>query len=205
MADRTYVYIDGESHFVRSENAWRKINGDDACLGRLRYTGDNNSRTVLFVPKAKVFWTRRMTPAAFQSMYFTSAVVDDPALYQIQLQLKDFGLEPFVVKEQKKLAKQRENALQKYNVIEKPKGVDFQLAVRLLSDSFVGRFDVCHLYTSDVDFAPVIEAIRAQGKQVFVHGYPDGLGQQSKLRIVADQFHDLEKMMRDHCELVPQT
>ena len=45
------------------------------------------------------------------------------------------------------------------------------LAVRMLEDAFHQTFDVCHLYTSDVDFLPVIHAIRARGKQVYVHGY----------------------------------
>ena len=34
MADRIYVYIDGESHFIRSEKAWQNIHGPDVCLDR---------------------------------------------------------------------------------------------------------------------------------------------------------------------------
>ena len=54
MADRIYVYIDGESHFHRSECAWRKIHGNDACLEHLRYIGQVED--LVFVDsKAKVF------------------------------------------------------------------------------------------------------------------------------------------------------
>ncbi len=39
------------------------------------------------------------------------------------------------------------------------------LAVRMLEDAQKVEYDVCHLYTSDLDFIPVIQAVRARGKQ----------------------------------------
>ena len=47
MADRTYVYVDGESHFIRSECALRKLHGENARLDRLRYVGQPDANLVL--------------------------------------------------------------------------------------------------------------------------------------------------------------
>ena len=88
-------------------------------------------------------------------------------------------------------------------LIEKPKGVDISLAVRMLNDAHLQSFDDCHLYTSDADFVPAINAVRALGKQVYVHGYMNGLADRSDLLYVPDQFIDLEQMLRDQCELAP--
>jgi len=49
----------------------------------------------------------------------------------------------------------------------------------MLEDAVRQVFDVCHLYTSDVDFLPVIEAVRSRGKPVYVHGYRNGLAKES--------------------------
>jgi hypothetical protein len=66
-------------------------------------------------------------------------------------------LEPCVFPERSQRAKQRQNTLETQQLIEKPKGVDIALAVRMLEDS-LNAFEVCHLYTSDSDFLPVIQA-----------------------------------------------
>ncbi len=203
MSDRTFIYIDGESHFIRSENAWRNLHGPNASLERLRYAGQPDGRLILVIPKAKVFWTRKLNPGVKRATYFTAASGDVPAMHEIQVTLHNFDLDPYVIHELKQAAAQRENVLKTQQLIEKPKGVDIALAVRMLEDAARQAFDVCHLYTSDVDFLPVVEAVRARGKQVIVHGYRNGLSEHSKLLHVPDQFIDLEEMLRNECELVP--
>jgi uncharacterized LabA/DUF88 family protein len=203
MSDRRFVYIDGESHYIRSEHTWRQLHGEEACLERLRYVNQADDRIVLVLPEAKVFWTRRMNPNVLRATYFTSASGDEPALHKLKVALRDFGLEPSIVKETKELRSQRQNLLKMQQLIEKTKGVDSSLAVRMLEDSHRQAFDACHLYTSDVDFLPVIQAIRAQGKQVFVHGYRNGLSQLSPLLHEPDLFIDLEEMLCNECELAP--
>lgn len=202
MADRTFVYVDGESHFIRSENAWRKLHGQEACLDRVRYIGQTDDRLILVDSKAKVFWTRKMNPGVHRAYYFTSAAGDEPALHTIRVAIRSFDLEPIVLPERSQLAKQRRNVLKIDRLIEKPKGVDIALAVRMLEDS-LQAFDVCHLYTSDIDFLPVIQAVRARGKQVYVHGYRDGLSSQSAFLHACDLFTDLEGMLRDQFEIDP--
>ncbi len=202
MTDRAFVYIDGESHFIRSENAWRSLHGPEAALDRIRYVGQTDERLILVLPKAKVFWTKKMNPGVRRAIYFTSGVGDAAALHQIKVTLRDFGLEPSIIPERKDLALQRQNVLQTQQFIEKPKGVDIALAVTMLEHAYHQAFDICHLYTSDVDFLPVVKAIRSQGKQVYVHGYKNGLAEQSPLLHEPDQFIDLEEMLRNECELV---
>jgi uncharacterized LabA/DUF88 family protein len=201
MPDLTYVYIDGESHYIRSEKAWQIVHGDNASLDQLRYVGDPDDRLVLVIPRAKVFWTRKMNPGATRAVYFTSASCDEPDMHKIKLSLRDFGLEPVVVHEPSKLAAQRLNLLNSQGVIEKPKLVDISLAVRMIHDAHHHAYETCHLYTSDVDFLPVIREVRGIGKQVYVHGYVSGLANQSPMLHEPDLFIDLERMMRTECEL----
>src|SRR5206468_2024229 len=113
-----------------------------------------------------------------RAVYFTSTVCDPQTMHEIRLKLRSFDLEPHVILEAKKLEERRQNILRDAQIIEKPKGVDISLTVRMLEDSH-NAFDICHLYTSDVDFLPVIQAVRARGKHVFVYGYKNGLGKNS--------------------------
>ena len=202
MADRIYAYIDGESHYIRTERAWCVLHGSDASLDCLRYKGQVDDRMVLVVPKATVFWTRKLGAGVTRSVYFTSAVTNDQEMHQIRVALRDFELDPHVVLERKQAAERRKNKLRDAGVIEKPKGVDIALAVRMLEDAHKQTtFDRCHLFTSDADFLPVIRAVMAQGKQVYVFGYKDSLPEQSELLYTPDQFIDLGQMLRDECEL----
>jgi len=203
MADRISVYIDGESHFIRTERAWSTLHGNGATLGCLRYKDQTDDRLVLFVPRANVFWTRKFSAGASRSVYFTAAVADAQGLHQIKVDLRNFDLEPNVILEKKQAAERRWNKRRDAGVIEKPKGVDIALAVRMLEDAHRHAFDRCHLYTSDADFLPVINAVMAQGKQVYVFGHKDSLADQSELLHVPDQFIDLGEVLRSECEFVP--
>lgn len=202
MANRTFLYVDGESHFVRSEAAWRSLHGAEACLSQLRHADQPDERLTLVLPAAKVFWTRRLNAQVQRATYFTTATGDLPTLHALRVAVRDFGLEPAIEHERRDLRTRRDNAFDSRQIIEKPKGVDIAIAVRMLEDSHRHAFDVCHLYTSDVDFLPVIEAIRAHGKQVFVHGYRKGLSEHSPLLHIPDLFVDLEVTLRNDCELV---
>jgi uncharacterized LabA/DUF88 family protein len=204
MADRTYVYIDGESHFHRSDSAWRKLHGQEACLDRLRCKGQTDERLVLVDAKAKIFWTRKMNPGADRTYYFTSFFGDATAHHEIQTKLRGFGLEPHVVLERKALWDQRQNMRLTEQLIEKAKGVDIALAVRMVEDAQKELFAVCHLYTSDVDFLPAIEAVHLRGKRVYVHGYSDGISQQSPFHHACEQFIDLEELLQNECEMDQQ-
>jgi hypothetical protein len=201
---RTYTYIDGESHYIRSQEAWRSLHGKDASLERLRVGHQQQDWIVLTIPKAKVFWTRHMPYGGVRIVYFTSVVADESSLFDINVALRGTGIEPFVIQERKQLAQQRQNTLETTQVIEKAKGVDAALSVRVLEDAYNDNFDDCAIFTSDVDYLPVIEAVLRRGKRVFVAGYKSGLSERSPLMYVPDQFLDLKTILSDDCILMPQ-
>src|SRR4051794_18548004 len=146
----TYVYFDGESHYHRTEEAWRKINGPIARLEMARLRTHPDGGGVLVIPDARVFLTRPMV-GEIRVVYFTSVVGSDDDEHSTKVRLREFGVESVVVREEKKLAKRREDALSDSGLIEKPKGVDAALAVRVLEDAYHDNFDMCRMYTSDVD------------------------------------------------------
>ena len=199
MADRVFVYVDGESHFIRSENAWRKLHGSEANLDELRHNGQPDDRMILVDARAKVFWTRKMNPGVDRAYYFTSFAGDKPGLHNTKVNLREFDLEPCVTHERRELADQRRHSLQTQHLIEKAKGVDIALAVRMLEDAQREAFDVCHLYTSDIDFLPLITAVRGKGMRVYVHGYKDGLTNESEFLHECDKFFELAEMLRNEC------
>jgi uncharacterized LabA/DUF88 family protein len=202
MPDRIYVYIDGESHFHRSECAWQGIHGSEASLEQVRYVREP-ADLVFVESKAKVFWTRRLSPGADRAYYFSSTFGDPAAHHDIQKRLRQFGLESQIVLEHKSHWDQRQHQRTTQKLIEKAKGVDIALTVRMLEDAQAGLFEECHLYTSDIDFLPAINAVRGRGKRVYVFGYAEGLSKQSPFLHACEQFVDLEELMRNECELYP--
>jgi uncharacterized LabA/DUF88 family protein len=205
MPERSCAYIDGESHYIRCEKKWQELHGATASLECLRYKDDSSDKLVLVNEKAKVFWTRRMNPEVLRAVYFTCSSCNGSMLHEIKLSLRAYGLEPAIYPERKPLADQRTNLLVNEGIIEKAKQVDIALAVRVLEDANKDAFDVFHLYTSDVDFLPVIKAVMGRGKQVRVYGHKSGLGSESPLLHDPDQFIDLGEIIQSEFVLVPSS
>ena len=105
--------------------------------------------------------------------------------------------DPQVIRERRQLSNRRRDLLVSEGIIEKPKGVDISLAVRVLEDAYRGIFNICYSFTSDIDFLPVIRVLQRLGKKVLVFGYEDGLASQSELAFVPDAFVDLGAHMRN--------
>jgi uncharacterized LabA/DUF88 family protein len=219
-----YVYVDGESHYLRSEKCWQSINNDTSLSLE---TADPTKRPnplvqslltksaqpLTFHAKGKVFWDAHCVNdfarhlaglpdlisarVLSRATYFTSLVGDDDALHSLRLLIRSAGLEPVVLPEPSALAAQRQNLLTQHCLIEKPKGVDIALSVRLLEDAQHGNFEYCYLFTSDVDFLPAIEAVRRMGKRVCVAGFREGMGKRSALEYAPDLFIDLGEYMPD--------
>src|SRR5690348_114564 len=101
MAERVFAYVDGESHFIRTENAWCSIHGKAAALSRLRYIDQKDSRLVLAIPNAKVFWTRKLSPGAHRTVYFTSTVCNRETMHELKISLREFNLESHIIPEAK--------------------------------------------------------------------------------------------------------
>lgn len=188
----TYVYVDGESHYIRSRQWLKDARGHDAELTDLR-EGDS---AVKVHPKGHFFWHHDFRVGHGRHTYFTSLSGIQNEVFALKCDIRNAGLDPYVVTEPGKLAKQRVAILEQTAIIEKAKGVDIALAVRMLEDAYLGNYSEAVLYTSDVDYLPVIESVRRMGKVVTVRGYKSGLGDESAFLHVPDHFVDLEHTMR---------
>jgi uncharacterized LabA/DUF88 family protein len=216
---RVYIYVDGESHFIRSEKAWQEIHGQDASLEHARPNSHVLVSHCIFSPAtvfaddhyrlffdahsifSNIYHLPRLRgpgygvlPATMhRAVYFTSISGDSPELHRAQAALRNHGFEPWVKHEKRALKQQRDAALEKEGIIEKAKGVDIALATRMLEDAYQNNFDACMLFTSDVDFLPAIEVVRRLGKEVYVYGHRAGLGRDSPFEHAPDAFIDVGK------------
>lgn len=214
---RTYVYVDGESHYVRSSTLWRKLYGDEADLSwigvRDRPSGgvsypNSGPPAVRVEARTKFFWDTYYPFLAPHpriidgAIYFTAFSGDEVDFHNVCVAIRKHGFDPRVTRERSHLAEQRKNRLSNTGLLEKAKGVDVGLAVRLLEDAYHNIFDVCYLFTSDIDFLPVIRVLHRIGRKVIVFGYSDGLSNRSELEYVPDAFVDLAEHMRSNYLLV---
>jgi len=190
---RLVVYIDGESHYVRSEKAWCTVQRGGGSLDEI--APRQGGPPMLLDKKCKVFWSLLFSPGAHRVVYFSAFSGDTVDLHKARKSIREFGIEPSIYHEHVDLRNRRNNALNTLCLIEKAKQVDIGLAVRALQDAHADVFDECHIYTSDVDFIPLIQALRARGPKVKVFGYNNGLGNLSELEHVPDQFIDLTAVM----------
>ena len=212
------VYVDGESHFIRSEACLQKLHGCEIPLESAQYdpgagglpSYPDETRPILRVDRrCKFFWDKQY-PCPLNviglhsiwsirnAVYFSSASGDEDLLHKVRTLVRQEGFEPQIVMERRQLACQRDAERIANQLIYKAKGVDIGLAVRLLEDAHLGVFDECFLFTSDVDFVPAIEIARRLGRKVYVCGYKDGLAKNSALEYVPDRFIDLEDRVREY-------
>jgi uncharacterized LabA/DUF88 family protein len=213
---RTYVYVDGESHFIRSDASWKKLRGQEAELEDIIHHlesaesanyPDSNKPLIRLERRGKFFWDTYyplLIGRPFHQTYIDGAVYytdfsgNDPEMHEVRVFIRKQGFDPQVVGERGQLARHRENRLKNEGILEKPKGVDIGLTVRLLEDAYRHIFDICYLFTSDVDYIPVIQAIQRIGRKVVVFGYRDGLGGNSDLEYVPDGFIELGEYMKSY-------
>ena len=190
-----HIYIDGESHFIRSAECIRQVFGEESTIEALASKLPKDFG-LTFDRRCKFFWLSSYDLSISVAekkkiVYFTSCTGDDDLLHELRSFLRAKGFEPRIIKEVGMLAKQRDNVLNTDGLIEKPKGIDIALAVRVLEDAQRNTFDECCLFTSDVDYIPVIEAVQRMGKSVAIYGYQNGLGKNSPMTHVPDVFYDL--------------
>lgn len=70
------------------------------------------------------------------------------------------------------------------------KGVDIQMTVDVLSNTYQNNLDVVYLVSGDGDYEPLISECQRQGKLVFVAALSNGLS--PRLPLVADRFTNLD-------------
>lgn len=219
---RVVIYVDGESHFIRTQAAVRKHLGDSVSLNAVRSSlagvgsaafPDANAPFLRCVPSAKFFWDTYYpflapphpsnSPQIIGGVYFTAVSGDESTHHTSSVAVRQHGFEPRVTHERSQLESQRTHRREQNGILEKAKGVDIGLAVRLLEDSYHNNFDACFLFTSDIDFMPVARIIQRMGKKVFVFGYREGLGALSEFEYAPDAFVDLGPHVQSMYSLQP--
>jgi uncharacterized LabA/DUF88 family protein len=206
MNERTYTYIDGESHYIRSRECAKRIFGDKTELEHLMINPNYDQGNLgLGVHSRGHFFFDYTLYRGHRDYYFTSITGSDQDVYELQKVIREFNLDPQVKREPGDLAKRRASQLDRERIIEKPKGVDIALAARMLEDAYLDNYGTAMLFTSDVDFLPVIEAVRRIGRRVVVIGYKDGLGNNSPFLYAPDEFRDIGEHMRRAYMLKPNT
>lgn len=200
-----YLYVDGESHYIMAEKVLKKVHGERATLdGVVRNPNLPASDQGFWHDRdSKFFWDNHATSAAnisFQhvdrAMYFTAFTGRPENLHNARVTIREAGFEPQVLPELKDLSKQRANRFVTDGVVIKPKGLDIALGVRMLEDAFYGNFQVCLLFTSDIDYLPAIHAVRRMGKTVLVFGFYDAIARDSPFLFVPEKFIDLGSYMQ---------
>jgi uncharacterized LabA/DUF88 family protein len=191
MEDRIFYYVDGESHYCRSDMHLKRVYGPDAEFDKFR-SPDPNIKLSLNT-KGHFLWEKQPLRYVSRIYYFTSIAGQDQDKYDLEAQIRQAGLEPFVIKESSQLDRKRQGQRERTGVIYKAKGVDIALATTMLEDAHQGNFTMAKLYTSDVDFLPVIQAVKRMGKHVEVVGHRSGLGENSPFLTVPDKFQDLDE------------
>jgi len=213
------VYVDGENHYLRTEEAFKRLHGKEASIanaqkrravvGAAAYPDENDpiieSRADCFyfwdkhaldyLEKRLLPTVRRGLRAVESGVYATSVVGDMGAAHQARVWIRSRGFDPIVVHELRQARNQREN-----RGLAKAKTVDLALAVRILEDAYHGVYDLCYLFSSDLDFIPVIEAAKRLGKRVCVCGYRHAIGTLSDLEFVPDAFVDLTERLECYSE-----
>jgi uncharacterized LabA/DUF88 family protein len=211
---RNYVYVDGESHFIRFKACAADVFGfpeaaSRFCQFNFGNPGDVPSRVdhrrsqkFEYNESVKFVWDyARLESWAGSDMrsygdfargvYFTSFVGDPNGVQEARVAIRNYGFEPYVIHEEKQNWRKREGLLTNNGIIEKPKGCDLALATRMIADAAKNLYDVCRLFTSDADYLPVIDAVRNMGKVVWVYGFHDALPERSPFLFAPDYFIDL--------------
>lgn len=186
-----YVYVDGESHYIRNEDKAKKLDGF-TTLSKVQRVGNSQGQDVKIRDDCHFFWDSAYlhTLIPDRKVYFTAFTGNDNVFQEAHVYLRSQQFEPFIIKEDKGMRDRRRSKLVDSGVIEKPKGADIGLAVRMIEDAVMDNYEVVGLFTSDADYLPVIKAVRRMGKYVIVYGFKENLGN-PELEYVPDEFIDL--------------
>lgn len=187
-----YLYVDGESHYIRNEAKLKKLFGPDVDLAKVWVPGYK----LVIDPLCRFFWDEDaygvFNIQPYRKVYFSAYSASDERTHRLNQFVRSAGFEPQLFKEDKDLLNNRKTALRDSQIIEKPKGADIMLAVRMIEDAVQGNYQRCLLFTSDADFLPVIRAVRRLGKFVTVYGFADGIN--PEMTYVPDKFIDLGEL-----------
>ena len=165
---RVMLFVDGENFAIRYD---RKI-------------GNDVPKKHIVREKGVYLWSFNIAMVAasvnvIRTYYYTSVIGDDPKVNGVIDRLKEAHVDrPRVYKKSKTKGS---------------KQVDIALCVDMLTNAHRNNYDVAVLIAGDEDYVPLVEAVQAEGKRVFVWFLDNGLS--PLLRRAADRFEDLEVLL----------
>jgi len=164
------VFVDGENLAIRYGNL-------------VQSRGATIPEHVRYEPGVYVWSTAMMNMTYWGGIvhrhYYTSVQGDDPKLLEVVEKLKAAGIEsPNVFKKNKAKGSKR---------------VDISLTTDMLLHAARKNFGVGVLVAGDEDYVPLVEAVKSEGRRVYVWFVSDGLS--AELRRAADHFGDLDEIL----------
>jgi uncharacterized LabA/DUF88 family protein len=169
---KAMIFVDGENLAIRYGNI---LKAGKAHAPR----ADTRYRENILVWSPFLNGEGHGTPAVMRKYYYTAVQGDQPALADVEKQLKEVGIEsPRVFKKDKGKGSKR---------------VDITLATDMLLHATRKHYDVAVLVAGDEDYIPLIKAVQGEGARVIVWFVPDGLS--PALYQAADDYLDLEPLL----------
>lgn len=163
------VFVDGENLAIRYAN----LLGDEQPFKHVQFERDT------YVWSPLLDGSSHRTVNTVRRYYYTSVRGDEDHRNKIHDKLYALGIQaPRVFPKNKSRGSKR---------------VDISLSVEMLSHAHYGNYDVAVLVAGDQDYVPLVEAVKAQGPQVFVWFVRDGLN--PALRRSADYFFDIGEIL----------
>jgi len=167
---RAMVFVDGENLALRYGNM-------------LTAKGVNPPSHVSYEPNIFVWSTGLNNVCLYggvlRKYYYTSVQGDASFLTEIEEKLKSAGIEtPRVFKKTKGRGSKR---------------VDISLATDMLTHASRKNYDIAVLVAGDEDYVPLVEAVKAEGRRVFLWFLKDGLS--AVLRRSADYYADIAEIL----------
>lgn len=171
---RAMIFVDGENLAIRYGSALKQRN-------------ETQRAEIQYVPGVFVWSTQLVprqpgTPAVMRKYYYTAVQGDQPAVVDIEKQLKILGMEtPRVFKKDKGKGSKR---------------VDITLATDMLLHATRKHYDVAVLVAGDEDYVPLVRAVQGEGARVYVWFPSDGLS--PALYQASDYYVNLDEFLFNH-------
>jgi uncharacterized LabA/DUF88 family protein len=180
---RMMAFVDGENLTIRYEKSMAK--------GRQTHPQVSYKKNAYVWAEDAIFpdWNQIV-----RATYYTSCQGDSNCLTTISQDISKLKFQQFSNAYIPWLSERLGNNL-RAKVFKKPsqersKGVDIQITIDILTNTFNNNLDTVFIVSGDGDYAPVLEEVIRHGKRVYVAALSSGLNR--KMVDLADKFYDLD-------------
>jgi uncharacterized LabA/DUF88 family protein len=165
------TYVDGENLAIR----YGTMLGESSPFGHVSFERN------VYVWSALLNMDAHVTVNTVRRYYYTTVAGDECRRNRIHDLLQSQGIQnPRVFHKDKAKGSKR---------------VDISLCVDMLLQAHAGNYDAAVLVAGDEDYVPLVEAVKAQGRQVFSWFVSSGLS--PHLKRASDHFFNLDEVLLD--------